>query len=89
MTGRIRDFESALSDPDLFLKDPPAFHKANDELAKCRRKLEAAEAEWLELAKDGVVKPPVTGVNPCMAWWHTGRLELKYRARRPIAHSSG
>ena len=51
MTSRIRDFESALSDPDLFLKDPPAFYKANDELAECRRKLEAAEAEWLELAE--------------------------------------
>ena len=51
MTGKIRDFESALSDPDLFLNDPPAFQKASDELAECRRKLEAAEAEWLELAE--------------------------------------
>ncbi len=51
MTGKIRDFESALSDPDLFLKDPPAFRKASDELAECRLKLEAAEAEWLELAE--------------------------------------
>ena len=51
MTGKIRDFESALSDPDLFLKDPPAFHKASGELADCRRKLEVAEAEWLELAE--------------------------------------
>ncbi len=51
MAGKIRDFESALSDPDLFLKDPPAFQKASDELAECRLELEAAEAEWLELAE--------------------------------------
>ncbi len=51
MTGKIRDCESALSDPDLFLKNPAVFQKASDELAECRRKLEAAEAEWLELAE--------------------------------------
>lgn len=51
MTGQITDFELTLSDPDLFLKDPPAFRKASDELAECKRKLEAAEAEWLGLAE--------------------------------------
>ena len=51
MTGQAMDLESTLSDPDLFLKDPPAFQRASDELSVCRRKLEAAEAEWLELAE--------------------------------------
>ncbi len=51
MTGQAMDLESTLSDPDLFLKDPLAFQRASDELSVCRRKLEAAEAEWLELAE--------------------------------------
>ena len=58
MTVQVMDLESTLSDPDLFLRDPPAFRQASDELSEYRRKLASAEAEWFELAEKA--EPPDT-----------------------------
>lgn len=47
----ISRLEEFLADPELYEKSPVKFQKAIDGVAERRQKLEAAEAEWLELAE--------------------------------------
>jgi ATP-binding cassette subfamily F protein uup len=45
----IARHDAALSDPDLYTRDPKAFDRAMANAARARAQLEAIEAEWLEL----------------------------------------
>jgi ATP-binding cassette subfamily F protein uup len=45
----IAEHGRALTDPDLFTKDPAGFERAQKGLAEAQAELEAAEEQWLEL----------------------------------------
>jgi len=43
--------EAALSDPDLYTRDPDGFAKLSERVARNRADIEAAEVRWLEVAE--------------------------------------
>ena len=43
--------EDALSDPELYTRDPAKFSQITAAIAKCRAEMDAAEERWLELAE--------------------------------------
>jgi len=43
--------EAALSDPDLYTRDPDGFAKLSERVARHRADIEAAEVRWLEVAE--------------------------------------
>jgi ATP-binding cassette subfamily F protein uup len=43
--------ETALGDPDLYTRDPERFARLNDQIARNRAEIEAAELRWLEVAE--------------------------------------
>jgi ATP-binding cassette subfamily F protein uup len=45
----ISEIEPRLADPDFYARDADAFHKLISKHANTKKKLEAAEARWLEL----------------------------------------
>jgi ATP-binding cassette subfamily F protein uup len=49
LADEIAAFETALSDPDLFRRDPSSFARATAAIDKVRRELAAGESEWLEI----------------------------------------
>ncbi|MBB1179732.1 ABC transporter ATP-binding protein [Pseudomonas sp. FW305-3-2-15-E-TSA4] len=49
LPATIARHDAALSDPDLYARDPKAFDAAMKAAEKARAELEAAEMEWLEL----------------------------------------
>ena len=49
LADEIAAFEAALSDPDLFRRDPAAFARATAAIDKARRDLADSESEWLEI----------------------------------------
>ncbi len=49
--AQIAKDEAAMSDPDLYAKDPGKFSKLNDGISKLRDEKDAAEMRWLELAE--------------------------------------
>jgi ATP-binding cassette subfamily F protein uup len=49
LEAEIARLEARLSDAGLYARDAAAFHKATEALAERKRRLEAAEEEWLEL----------------------------------------
>ncbi|MEM6678365.1 MAG: ABC-F family ATP-binding cassette domain-containing protein [Pseudomonadota bacterium] len=49
LAAEIAKLEELLSDPELFTREPVKFEKATAMLEERRRRLEAAEEEWLEL----------------------------------------
>jgi ATP-binding cassette subfamily F protein uup len=49
LADEIAAFETALSDPDLFRRDPSSFARATAAIDKVRRELAAGEAAWLEI----------------------------------------
>ena len=42
---------AALSDPDLYTRDPDGFAKLSERVARNRADIEAAEVRWLEVAE--------------------------------------
>ena len=46
---KIKDLESALSDPDLFSKQPDKYSQIVEALSTAQVSLAACEDEWLEL----------------------------------------
>jgi ATP-binding cassette subfamily F protein uup len=51
LEGRIARDEAALSDHDLYLRDPRLFEALTEAVAAARAELDAAEHRWLELAE--------------------------------------
>lgn len=49
LESEIATLEDALSDSDLFTKDPDGFQKKVDRLDAARAELESSEERWLEL----------------------------------------
>ncbi|WP_299396744.1 ABC-F family ATP-binding cassette domain-containing protein [Pelagibius sp.] len=49
LTAAVAKLEGALADPELFSRDPGAFTRATEDLAKLQAELETAEERWLEL----------------------------------------
>ena len=49
LADEIAAAEAAMSDPELFRRDPAAFARLNAAADKARRDLVQAEAEWLEI----------------------------------------
>ncbi len=49
LEDEIKTLEVALSDSNLFTKDPTGFQKKVDRLDAARSELEASEERWLEL----------------------------------------
>ena len=43
--------EKALSDPDLYTRDPKRFAELTERIARNRAEIEAAEVRWLEVAE--------------------------------------
>jgi len=43
--------EAALSDPDLYVRDPKRFAELTERIARHRADIEAAEVRWLEVAE--------------------------------------
>ena len=43
--------EQALSDPDLYTRDPDRFAALTERIARHRADIEAAEVRWLEVAE--------------------------------------
>ena len=43
--------EAALSDPDLYTRDPDRFAVLTERIARNRTEIEAAESRWLEVAE--------------------------------------
>jgi ATP-binding cassette subfamily F protein uup len=43
--------EAALSDPDLYTRDPKRFAELTERIARHRADIEAAEVRWLEVAE--------------------------------------
>jgi ATP-binding cassette subfamily F protein uup len=43
--------EEALSDPDLYTRDPKRFGELTERIARQRADIEAAEVRWLEVAE--------------------------------------
>jgi ATP-binding cassette subfamily F protein uup len=43
--------EQALSDPDLYTRDPKRFAELTERIARHRADIEAAEVRWLEVAE--------------------------------------
>jgi ATP-binding cassette subfamily F protein uup len=43
--------EQALSDPDLYTRDPQRFAELTERIARHRAEIEAAELRWLEVAE--------------------------------------
>ena len=43
--------EQALSDPDLYTRDPKRFTELTERIARHRADIEAAEVRWLEVAE--------------------------------------
>ena len=46
---KIKEFETALGDPDLFANQPDKYSQIVEELSSTQTKLAACEDEWLEL----------------------------------------
>jgi ATP-binding cassette subfamily F protein uup len=51
LEAEIAKLSDLLADPDLFTREPVKFRKATEALAERQAALEAAEAEWLDLAE--------------------------------------
>ena len=51
LEAEIGKLNGLLADPDLFAREPVKFAKATEMLAERSAALEAAEAEWLDLAE--------------------------------------
>jgi ATP-binding cassette subfamily F protein uup len=51
LTAEIGKLGALMSDPDLFAREPAKFRKASEALAERQSALDAAEAEWLDLAE--------------------------------------
>ena len=51
LESEIAKLSTLLADPDLFSREPVKFRKATEALAERQTALEAAEAEWLDLAE--------------------------------------
>ena len=51
LESEIGKLSELLADPDLFTREPVKFRKATEALAERQAALEAAEAEWLDLAE--------------------------------------
>ena len=49
LSMKISDMEAALSDPDLYQKDPAQFNELSKEIEALRETLEEKEMRWLEL----------------------------------------
>lgn len=49
LEAEIKTIEGALSDPELYARDPAKFEKASQLLVQKRNELETAELRWLEL----------------------------------------
>ncbi len=49
--AQIARDETAMSDPDLYAKDPGRFSKLSDGISRLRDEKDAAEMRWLELAE--------------------------------------
>ena len=49
MQADIAATEQALSDPDLYARDPQRFAELTERIARNRTEIEAAELRWLEL----------------------------------------
>ncbi len=47
--AKIAELERALSDPDLFARDPALYQTTSDRLRAARAQLETEEADWLEI----------------------------------------
>ncbi|MCI5049926.1 MAG: ATP-binding cassette domain-containing protein, partial [Rickettsiales bacterium] len=56
----IVQHQTALADPDLYMKEPERFDKTSRELAQAERMLASAEERWLELE---AMREELTGTN--------------------------
>ena len=56
LEAKIKKFETALGDPDLFSNQPNKYSQIVEELSTAQTSLAACEDEWLELEmlKDGL-----------------------------------
>jgi ATP-binding cassette subfamily F protein uup len=50
LQAEIAADEQALSDPDLYTRDPDRFGELTERIARNRAEIEAAEVRWLEVA---------------------------------------
>jgi ATP-binding cassette subfamily F protein uup len=58
----VADDEQALSDPDLYTRDPKRFAELTARIARHRADIEAAEVRWLEVAEMAeILSKPATG----------------------------
>jgi ATP-binding cassette subfamily F protein uup len=51
LEGEVAADEAALSDPDLYTRDPARFASLTERIARNRAEIEAAEYRWLEVAE--------------------------------------
>jgi ATP-binding cassette subfamily F protein uup len=51
LEAAVADDETALSDPDLYTRDPKRFAELTERVARHRADIEAAELRWLEVAE--------------------------------------
>src|SRR5690349_19447075 len=51
LQSAVADDEQALSDPDLYSRDPKRFAELTERIARHRADIEAAEVRWLEVAE--------------------------------------
>ena len=51
MQADIAAAEAALSDPELYTRDPARFGALTERIARNRAEIEAAELRWLEVAE--------------------------------------
>ena len=51
LQAEVTTDESALSDPDLYTRDPERFASLTARVARNRAEIEAAEYRWLEVAE--------------------------------------
>jgi ATP-binding cassette subfamily F protein uup len=51
LEAAVADDETALSDPDLYTRDPTRFAELTERVARHRADIEAAELRWLEVAE--------------------------------------
>jgi ATP-binding cassette subfamily F protein uup len=51
LEAAVASDETALSDPDLYTRDPKRFAELTERIARHRADIEAAEVRWLEVAE--------------------------------------